>query len=239
MNIAICDDNPLELKKITDIIESYAAQSRTPVRFSTFTDASAMLSAAKEEPFTHYLLDILMPGINGITAAQEIRSFDADAKLFFLTSTREYAYESYRVKAQDYLLKPVQSEALFALFRQMQAQETNMQDCLSIQSGRSIFRIPFAQLAHLEVNQKQLYFHMADGCVRQMTGSLSVLEDRLLSQPGFVKIHRSYIVNLQHVSVFSPKGCIMFSGKNLPISRLLYNSVQKQYMSYLFSGREE
>lgn len=238
MNIAICDDNPLELKKITEIVESFAVQSRMPVRFQAFTDAHSMLAAAKSEPFTLYLLDILMPGMNGISAAQEIRSFDADAKLIFLTSTKEYAYQSYRVKAQDYLLKPVQSEELIMLLRQMQTQAESKRECLSIQSGHSIFRIPFAQLSHLEVNQKQLYFYMADGEVRRLTGAMSVLEERLLSQPGFVKIHRSYIVNLQHVSVLSPKGCIMFDGKNLPISRLLYNTVQKQYMTYLFNGRE-
>ena len=239
MNIAICDDNSLELKKIAEIVESYASQGGMPVRFKTFTSAQEMLLAAREEFFTHYLLDILMPGMNGISAAQEIRSFDAEAKIIFLTSTTEYAYQSYRVKAYDYLLKPVQRGDLIALFRQIQAQEESFQDCLSIQNGRSIFRIPFYHLSHLEVNQKQLYFYMVDGCVRQMTGSISAFEDKLLSHSGFAKIHRSYIVNLQYVSVLSPKGCLMFSGKNLPVSRLLYNDVQKQYMAYLFSNRED
>jgi len=238
MHIAICDDNPLELKKIADIVESYASQSGLPVRISTFTNAETMLSAAKKEFFSHYLLDIMMPGMDGISAAQEIRSFDTDAKLIFLTSSREYAYQSYRVKAYDYLLKPVQSEELTALLRQMQAQEESSRDCLSIQSGRSIFRISFAQLAFLEVNQKHLYFFLADGCVRQLPGSMSEFEDRLLSHPGFVKIHRSYIVNLQHVSALTPKGCVMFGGKNLPVSRFLYHDVQKKYMTYLFNERE-
>ena len=238
MNIAICDDNPIELKKITDIVESYAVQNKGLVRFRAFSDADSLLSAAKKEVFTHYFLDIMMPKMNGISAAQEIRSFDADAKLIFLTSSKEYAYQSYRVKAYDYLLKPIQSEELVSLLRQMQTQAESIQDCLTVQSGHGFIRIPFAHLSHLEVNQKQLYFYMADGGIRQLTGSMSVLEDRLLSQPGFAKIHRSYIVNLQHVSVLSPKGCIMFNGENLPISRLLYSSVQKQYMTYLFSDRE-
>ena len=237
MYIAICDDSPLELKKITEIVESYAAQSGTSIRFRTFTDAKVMLTVARKEFFTHYLLDIMMPAVNGISAAQEIRSFDTEAKLIFLTSTKEYAYQSYRVKAYDYLLKPVQSEELMALFRRMQAQEESTRECLSVQSGRSIFRIPFAQLSYLEVNQKQLYFYMENGRVHQLTGSISTFKDELLSHSCFAKIHRSYIVNLQHVFALSPKGCIMFSGKNLPVSRLLYSDVQKQYMNYLFSGQ--
>ena len=239
MNIAICDDNPLELKKIAAIVEGYAAQSKMPVRYRTFTHAEDMLTAAKEELFTLYLLDVMMPGLDGISAAQELRSFDVDAKLVFLTSSKEYAYQSYRVKAYDYLLKPVQAGELTALFRQLQAQEENAQDYLYVQNGHSILRILIPQLSHLEVNQKHLYFYMNDGSVRQLMGSISAFEDKLLAHPCFAKIHRSYIVNLQHVSALSPKGCILFSGKNLPVSRLLYSDVQKQYMAYLFSGREE
>lgn len=238
MHIAICDDNPLELKRIAEIVESYASQCGQPVRWRTFTDAQTMLSAAKKEFFSHYLLDIVMPEMDGISAAKEIRSFDTDAKLVFLTSSGEYAYQSYRVKAYDYLLKPIRSEELTALLKEMQAHEEMSRDCLSIQGGRSIFRIPFAQLSYLEVSQKHLYFYMADGCVRQIPGSMAEFEDRLLAYPGFVKIHRSYIVNLQHVSALTPKGCIMFGGGNLPVSRFLYNDIQKQYMAYLFSERE-
>jgi len=198
-----------------------------------------MLSAAKKDSFSHYLLDVMMPGMDGITAAQEIRTFDTDAKLIFLTSSREYAYQSYRVKAYDYLLKPVQTEELTALLKQLQSQEESAMDCLSIQNGRSIFRISLAQLSYVEVNQKHLYFHLAGGDVRQLPGSMAEFEQRLLSRPGFVKIHRSYIVNLQHVSALTPKGCIMFGGSNLPVSRFLYNDIQKKYMTYLFSERED
>jgi len=238
MHMAICDDNPLELKKITEIVEGFAARNELPVRLSTFADAETMLAAAHKEFFSHYLLDIMMPGMDGITAAQEIRSFDADAKLIFLTSSREYAYQSYRVKAYDYLLKPIRAEELTALLSQLLAQEERLRDCLCIQNGRSIFRIPFAQLAFLEVNQKHVYFYLADGCVRQLPGSMAEFENRLLSYPGFVKLHRSYIVNLHHVSALTPKGCIMFGGHNLPVSRILYNDIQKKYMTYLFSERE-
>ena len=111
MHIAICDDNhPRELKKIVEKMESFAADSGHPVRLSTFGDAGPKLAAAGQEFFNRYLLDIMMPGMDGITAAQEIRSFDMDAKLLFLTSAQEDAYQSCRVKAYDYLLKPVSSQ---------------------------------------------------------------------------------------------------------------------------------
>lgn len=237
MYIAICDDHPLELKKITGIVADYAAGSRLPVRYRAFSHAEAMLAAAREEPFTHYFLDIMMPGLDGMAAAEEIRTFDTEARLIFLTGSRDYAYQSYRVRAYDYLLKPVQREKVFSLLRQLEALEESTQDCLSIHSGRGLFRIPFARLSYLEINQKQLYFCMADGEVLRVTGSLADFEAQLLAHPGFVKIHRSYIVNLMHVSVLSGKGCRMFGGADLPVSRLLYHDVQTVYMGYLFAHR--
>jgi len=236
MYIAICDDNQQELKRIAGIVEKHAGSY--PLRFQLFSNAEAMLKAAETEHFTHYFLDIMMPGMDGITAAQEIRSFDTDAQLVFLTSFKEYAYQSYRVRAYDYLLKPVQEDDLSDLLNRLQAQEERAEDCLCIQNGRSIFRIPFSQLSHLEVYQKKLYFHTTDRQIRKISGSLAEYEKELLSRAEFIKIHRSYIVNLNQVSVLSPENCIMFSGVDLPISRLLYNQVRKKYMAHLFGETE-
>ena len=63
-------------------------------------------------------------------------------------------------------------------------------------------------------------------------------ESLLLARPEFIKIHRSYIVNLGQVSSLSPGGCVMFSGKNLPVSRLLYHQVQSRFMAHLFRRQE-
>jgi len=238
MYIAICDDNHQELKYIADIVEKYAKASSWPIRFQLFSDAENMLKSAERERFSHYFLDVMMPCMDGISAAQEIRLFDEDAKIVFMTSFKEYAYQSYRVKAYDYLLKPVQENLLYELLNQFQLQEENAEECICIQNGRCIFRIPFARLSYLEVYQKKLYFHMTDGQIRKIAGNMAEYEKELLSRTEFAKIHRSYIVNLKQVSAISPEGCILFSGKNLPISRLLYNQVREQYMTHLFGNVE-
>ena len=198
-----------------------------------------MLQSAAVRPFTHYFLDVMMPRMDGITAAQEIRSFDEHARLIFLSSFREYAYQAFRVRACDYLLKPVQPEELVAVLDRLEAEELSAQAYIAIQNGRSIFRLPFDRLAYLEVCQKKLHFHLTDGQIRQIPGTISSVEAELLAQPDFIKIHRSYIVNLRHISSLSPEGCVLTSGDNLPISRLLYQQVRRQYIAYLFDDAEE
>lgn len=238
MYMAICDDHPQELTRIAQMVTQYAQSSGASIHFQVFTDAEAMLRAAKSERFTHYLLDVMMPCMDGISAAQEIRQFDEDAKIVFLTSFTEYAYQSYRVKAHDYLLKPVQEAQFFDLLRQFQTLEESTEACICIQNGRSIFRIPFARLSYLEVYQKKLSFHITDGGIREISGSLSEYEKELLARDEFIKIHRSYIINLKQVSALSPEGCVMFSGIILPISRLLYHQVREKYMAHLFGNVE-
>ena len=234
MVIAVCDDDARVRRQIADILDAYAAKCGMPLRRQLFENAEEMLRAAGAERFTHYFLDVMMPRMDGMTAAQEIRAFDPDAKLVFLTSFSEYAYQSYRVRAYDYLLKPVQKETLTELLDRMRAEEAEAEACIDVQNGRSIFRIPCARLACLEVNQKKLFFYLTDGQVRTIPGTIAGIEEILLARPEFVKIHRSYIVNLNQISELSPEGCILFSGKNLPVSRLLYPQVRRASMAHLF-----
>lgn len=239
MYIAICDDDPMVRHQLAAVLKNYAADHGLTMPCRLFSSAEIMLKAAAERPFTHYFLDVMMPGMDGITAAHEIRSFDEHARIVFLTSFREYAYQGFQVRAYDYLLKPVKAETLSALLDRLAAQESGEQAYLSIRNGRSLLRLSLNQLVYLEVCQKKLHFHMTNGQLRVMPGTIVSVEPELLERPGFMKIHRSYIVSLRHVSSLSPEGCVLLSGESLPISRLLYQQVRREYMAYLFGGTEE
>ena len=98
--------------------------------------------------------------------------------------------------------------------------------------------MPFSALTYVEVNGKHLYFNLNDGQVREVSGALKDYEDLLLSRPEFMRIHRSYIVNMLQIEELSPAGIRTFSGRELPVSRLLYPQLQKDYMMLLFAQRE-
>ena len=234
MYIAICYDDPQALEQIAHAVGAYAASCGEQLRVQTFADAESLLQAARAERFTHYFLDVMMPEMDGISAAREIRSFDADARLVFLSSFTEYAYQSYRVRATDYLLKPVEPQLLAGLLDRLRAEEENTQAYILIENGRGVMRIPYDRLSFVEVSQKKLHFHLTDGQLRIIPGTFTGFEEKLLARPGFFKIHRSYIVNLSRVSELSPEGCILSTGENLPVSRLLYQQVRRAYMAHLF-----
>jgi len=197
-----------------------------------------LLDAARAERFTLYLLDVLMPGMTGMDAAREIRSFDAAADIIFLTTSPGFAYESYGVRAAEYLLKPINAKLLYPVLDKLYLRDQKPQDGLTVKSNGMLVRLPFSQLSYVEVNGKHLFFNMADGTVYEVAASMREYEGALLARPEFMRVHRSYIVNMLQAEKLSPAGVITFSGHNVPVSRLLYGQLQKDYLALLFSGRD-
>lgn len=239
MYLAVCDDQDKELETLAALLDTWQRERKTPLRWRSFRSAGQLLEAARRERFTLYLLDVIMPGMDGMEAAQEIRSFDAAADIVFLTSSPGFAYESYSVRALEYLLKPITPRLLFPLLDRLALREQRPQEGLTLKTGSMLVRVPFSQLAYVEVNGKHLYFNLTDGQVREVAAPMREYEGQLLQRPEFMRIHRSYIVNMMQIEELSSTGVRTFSGKDLPVSRLLYPQLQKDYMQLLFAERGE
>ncbi len=239
MYIAVCDDHAEELALTAGLLSLWQQERNTPLHFRLFRSAAEMLDASESEPFTLYLLDVVMPGMDGLAAAREIRAANAAADIVFLTTSPHFAYESYGVKALDYLLKPLSAALLYPLLDRIVLREQKPQEGLTLKAGSTLTRVLFSQLVYVEVMGKHLYFNLSDGSVLEVFGTLQEYEPLLLCRPEFMRIHRSYIVNMFQTAELSPSGIRTFSGKNLPVSRRLYPQVQKDYMKLLFAGRGE
>ena len=197
MYIAVCDDQIEELEKLTALLQAWQSDRRSDVRFQTFRSGGQLLDAARAERFTLYLLDVLMPGMTGMDAAREIRSFDAAADIIFLTTSPGFAYESYGVRAAEYLLKPISAKLLYPALDKLYLRDQKPQDGLTVKSNGILVRLPFSQLSYVEVNGKHLFFNMADGTVYEVAASMREYEGALLARPEGVHagpsfLHRQY-----------------------------------------------
>lgn len=234
MHIAICDDDSIELTRIVSILDKYREERNIIFTYKTFTNATELLSTIKIGRYDLLLLDILMPGCTGIQAAHEIRTADKEVKIIFLTSSPEFALESYSIKAKDYILKPISKEKMFSALDDICMEEKEALDGLSIKTQNGMARILFSKIVLVEVMNKRLYFYLSDGSVREVHATLAEYEETLLSQQNFFKVHRSYIVNLLHISEITARGLVTQNGKSIPIARRLYGEVRQLYMEQLF-----
>lgn len=234
MRIAICDDDPQVLIQLTEILEAYRQETKAGFTYSTFSEAMTFLDEVRGGGYDLLLLDVLMPMVNGMQAAHEVRSFDETIKIVFLTSSPEFAVESYAVKAHSYLLKPCTRDALFPILDKLFAERIKTEDSFPVKFQNGIASILFSNLSFVEVMNKTLCFHLCDGSMRELVAPLADFEAMLLSRPEFVKVHRAFIVNLWQIQELSTTNITTYTGKTIPISRRLYPQVRDIYMKHLF-----
>ena len=235
LKIAVCDDSRELLKKVEEILLEYEKVKNIPVAVDTYICAEDLLDGLKKTYYDILLLDIIMPGFTGMHAAREIRKYNEEIKIVFLTSSKEFAIESYSVGAFYYLLKPVREETLFPVLDRIVHEITAKQESFVIYTPMGILNLPFERVECLEVYNKHLVFYLNDGSEKETRGALSDYENKFLERKEFIKIHRSYILNMDYIRSFESGEITTYSGRRFPVSRLLAKDIKEQYMNYLFT----
>lgn len=115
MWVAICDDDKLSRSQLIDIAADYAEQRRDQtITFGLFSEPQTLLNAVSGgDIFDIYILDIIMPRMHGIQLGKTLREKSVDSKIIYLSSSREYALDSYRIRAFGYLLKPIEKNTFY------------------------------------------------------------------------------------------------------------------------------
>ena len=244
LQIAICDDEIKELERTYGMLERYREQKpELDIALRKFASSYDLLEAIDARGrFDIYLLDILMPNINGIDAGAAIRQKDGAAVLIYLTSSPDYALASYQVEAQGYLLKPFAEQVLFQCLNKT-VDRLDAEDArrLLVHTEHGIEAIPFCRLCYVETYNRRLYCHLSDGTtvkILTLRGRFEEIIQPLYGDGRFVQTAAAFIVNMQHVRSVVTKGFVMTDGVDIPISRT-FAKARKIYLNYLLErGRE-
>lgn len=234
MRIAVCDDDEQEISRVGKLLAEYQISREELIDCHYFTNSTDFLCELKGGEYDLVLLDVLMPGTGGIQVAQELRELDKNVRLIFVSASPEFAVESYSVGAYYYLLKPIDADAFFTLLDKIGGElSAQAEQGFILKSRDGVVRIAFARLVYVEVMNKTVFFHLADGSVRETTAALADVEEKLLSRPEFLKTHRSYLVNLNYVQAIDINCVMMKNGHSVPVSRQRRSQVQDAYMQFL------
>ncbi len=241
--IAICDDDAVERERTAALLELYLRdRPQLSALLSQFEDGRALLDAAEQgKDFDLYLLDILIPEPNGIEVGKALREKGLDGAIIYLTSSPDYAVDSYQARAFFYLLKPVEQELLFdVLDRALTAIQKRKDEATIVNVPGGLRSIPLDDILYIERVGRSMRYYLTDGKTvdsRPIRSSFRDAAIPLLSDSRFSRCGASFILNLHHVKQVTREAAILDSGERVPLSRAAYGEVKRAWMEY-WLGRD-
>ena len=224
--VAICEDERYILEELRKKVEKYINRKSLDASIKTFTSGEELLKAKKK--FDIILLDLMLPGIDGLEVARQI---SCRSRIIFVTSYREYAVEAFDANAVHYLVKPVTEERLFsALDRAVnQTEQMDNQALTLIKSGKPQV-IFIRDILYCEVFNHQVRIHTVHGTYDYF-GTLDMLETKL--DERFFRCHRSFVVNMSCVAGQEKGVAILTNGERIFISRRKQTDFIQRLLNFL------
>ncbi len=234
LRIAVCDDDDGCIEMTKQMLSTWASENDILVEIHCFNNGDALITKSTITKMDIILLDIVMPLLNGMDTARELRVRDQDAKIIFLTSSPEFALESYSIKATNYCLKPITYHRLKEILDDCIVALRKEPKHLVLKTVCGYQKIYFHDIEYIEAQNKRVSIYLRSRKTVEVTEPLYAFEDRFLNTDGFFKCHRSYLVYIPNVDYFSNTDIKTKSGRSIPIARGYGKSFQEAYFMTMF-----
>lgn len=239
MNIAIVDDEPGELYSARTYLRKYIREAwadfEADINIQMFSCAKDLLKTFKPGMYQLVILDICMPEINGMQAAQIIRARgDNEVQIVFLTANDDFVFNGYRVFAVGYFMKPITNHATeFAkTFEHIFPKLCKKNPELFLSVDGSELAVPYRNILYVDINEHhKLCVHLVDSVVATANSYAEVWE--ILSEDErFLECYHRIIMNMDYVKLMKEDDFILLDDTLIPISQRKKKDVKVKYMHY-------
>ena len=238
LKILLCDDDSLFLESLRTSIRNILDAHKISATIQTFRYAEEIPHHFLSS-YEIFFLDINFIGkeYSGIDIARKIRKTNPDAIIVFVTNCIEFAPAGYEVQAFRYVLKEQIRDKLEQHLSQIVAKLKTMQETIQISISGEITTIPMADILYIEANKHKVLVHVLKHKSQPVTSycfysSLSSVEEQL-SEKGFLRIQKSYLVNMRKIKKFSCFEAILENGTTLRVSEKNYAEQKKKYLIWM------
>lgn len=216
MRIAVVEDEREQRELLHTYIQRYAEENGLPIEVELYENGEGIVTNYTPS-YDIILLDIEMPGMNGMEAAEQIRAQDGDVVLMFVTNMAQYAIHGYSVGALDFVLKPVNYYTFSVRFaRAINRARLRESGKILLNLPECVRKLDIQQIYYVEVQNRMLHYHTELGEFI-LRGTMQGAEKQL-GQYHFVRCNHWYLVNLRHVSEVT-RDTVLVEGTELEISR--------------------
>lgn len=234
LTIGVCDDLEEERLALACMVRSYAQKRGKSIRLRLFSSGTELLDACTRPGLFQVLfLDIFMPGLSGIETARKLRAKGIDAAIVFATTSLEHGLDSFSVQAADYLVKPFQAADVDRALDWCLDHLPEALRCLSVYAEGEEQEISLASIVYIEVLGHRAHIHTTDQVIVTRRG-LDVLE-RAIDSRDFLRCHRSFLVNMDHIQSLTGSDFQMDSGALVPISISNLARIRSTFIDWTYS----
>lgn len=231
MNIAIVDDNKYVLKELSKIVLDICGED---TGIKTYSRGKGILDDIQEEMISPEIIfmDIELGIDNGIDIASCINDKLPLSQIIFVSAFDDYYLDVYDSRHVYFLKKPFEIESVSkAIDTAMKNIDIQSKDVLSFVYNRKTYSVNFNSISSIESNSRKIYLHCVNGEEFEFYGKLDLIAESL--PDCFFRCHRSFVVNINHVSCQGRTELIMKTGEAIPISRRYSNIVKDAFIDYL------
>ncbi|WP_050607422.1 LytR/AlgR family response regulator transcription factor [Clostridium niameyense] len=228
-NIAICEDNTIQLKQISNLFNRYSINENVKFNIDTFYTGEQLLA----QDYNHYdiiVLDIQMAQLNGIEVAKIIRKSNETLKIVFITALEKYWPDGYTVNAFRYFLKPLDEDVIYNEIKNLIA--TINKIFITVENNGILKKILISDITHLEIAGRNVIIHTNNS--RNYVSSYKLKHWNEKLQPfGFANPHNSFLVNLNYVVEIHKDRITLLNGETLYVSQRKFKDFKKKFMEFL------
>ena len=213
----IVEDTPAEADLLHGHLQRYASEKNLSFSIETLSSALEFINSRHVADLV--FMDIDMPGINGMEAAEILRGYDTETPLVFVTNLAQYAVRGYAVDAVDFVVKPVEyGDFAMRMDRAMRVVARNAARSLALPTEDGVRVVSQGDVTHVDLVKHDVRYHLADGTELRERGSLRAAEQRLDPQ-SFLRISSGCLVNMARVERIGRESVTVTGGVELFYSR--------------------
>lgn len=234
LQVCLCDDDKNIADQMTPVI--YSILEQYAIQITYLNSGESFLFHFRENPnfMDIILMDIDMGEKNGIEVMKEMRQASCTSELIYLTAMRDYVFESFDTLPLNYILKHEQNiEKLQSVLLTAAENATRKKDrFLMIGNSKNSIRVEKNELLYIEATNRQVVFHMLNSAPVGYSGSLQQAFD-ITGEGDFIRVHKSYIVNLHNIKQLKTSSLVLLNGTELPLGRKFATDIRDRFSDFL------
>lgn len=227
INVAIIEDERTEREKLCEYMTRFSLESGESFRTAEFSDPTDFLTNYRAI-YDLVFMDIQMPFMDGMTAAEKLREVDPSVILVFVTNMSNYAVKGYSVDATDFIVKPIGYPSFAAMMAKVTRLLKKKGDTIILKTADGRVRVNLDSIKYVEVLDHKTCYHTESGDIF-IWGSLTAEEEKLPAD-SFARCGKYCIINLKYVDNVAD-GIVYVAGNEIPLSR----SKKKEFTDKLLS----